>query len=82
MTNKITTPTIKEILIEEFIKPKNISLEKLTKDIDFPLSTLQDILNGNTKITKDTSIKLARYFGLSNYYFLNIQNDIDNRINR
>lgn len=79
MTNKIETPTIKEILIDEFIKPANISLDKLVKETGIPLSTMESILNGDTKINKDTSLILAKYFNVSDYYFLNIQNDIDNR---
>ena len=79
MTNKIETPTIKEILIDEFIKPANMSFDKLVKETGIPFSTMESILYGNTKINKDISLRLAKYFNVSNYYFLNIQNDIDNR---
>lgn len=79
MTNSIPTPTIKEILKEEFMDPMNISAYKLANDIHVPVSRIQDILHGRRKITVDTSLRLAKYFGVSDNYFLNIQNDIDLR---
>ena len=77
--NEIATPTISEILKEEFLEPLEISVYRLAKDIDVPVSRIQDILNDKRKITADTSLRLARYFGLSDEYFLRLQNDIDIR---
>ena len=57
--------------------PLNISAYRLAKDIDVPVSRIQDILHDRRKITAETSIKLGRYFGLSDKYFLNLQTDID-----
>lgn len=71
--------TVSEILREEFMKPFGISAYRLAKDINVPVSMIQAILNGNRKITIDTSIRLGRYFGVSYEYFLNIQNAIDIR---
>ena len=51
----------------------------LTKDINVPASRIQDILKDKRKITVDTSLRLARYFNVSDKYFLNLQNDIDIR---
>ena len=76
---KIETPTAGEILNEEFLKPLNISAYRLAKDIHVPVSRIQDILKARRKITLETSIKLGKYFGLSDTYFLNIQNNIDKR---
>ena len=76
----ISTPTAGEILLEEFMKPSGISAYKLALDIHVPVSRIQDILHDRRKITVDTSLRLARYFGVSDEYFLNIQNDIDIRI--
>ena len=73
----IETPKISEILKEEFMIPLNISAYRLAKDIDVPVSRIQDILHDRRKITAETSIKLGRYFGLSDKYFLNLQTDID-----
>ena len=75
----IETPKISEILLEEFMEPMNISAYKLARDIHVPVSRIQDILHDRRKITVDTSIRLGLYFGLSEKFFLNIQNDIDIR---
>ena len=79
MAKTIETPKISEILNEEFMEPLGISAYKLAKDIDVPVSRVWDILHDRRKITIDTSLRLARYFGVSNRYFINLQNDIDSR---
>lgn len=79
MPNYITTPTISEILIEEFMNPYGISAYRLAQDIHVPVSRIQDILHDRRKITADTSLRLAKYFGVSDKYFLDIQTDIDIR---
>ena len=79
MPNYITTPTISEILIEEFMKPYGISAYRLAQDIHVPVSRIQDILHDRRKITADTSLRLAKYFGVSDKYFLDIQTNIDIR---
>ena len=79
MPNYITTPTISEILIEEFMKPYGISAYRLAQDIHVPVSRIQDILHDRRKITADTSLRHAKYFGVSDKYFLDIQTDIDIR---
>lgn len=79
MNNRIETPKISEILYEEFMKPLGISAYKLAKDIDVPVSRIQEILHDRRKITVDTSLRLARYFGVSDRYFIDMQNDIDIR---
>ena len=76
---RIPTPKISEVLKEEFMIPLNISAYRLAKEIDVPVSRIQDILHDRRKITAETSIKLGRYFGLSDKYFLNLQIDIDIR---
>ena len=75
----IETPSVSEILLEEFMKPLSISAYKLANAINVPVSRIQDILHNRRKITVDISIRLGIYFGLSDLYFLNIQNDIDLR---
>lgn len=75
----IETPTISEILLEEFMKPLSISAYKLANAINVPVSRIQDILHNRRKITVDTSIRLGIYFGVSDLFFLSIQNDIDLR---
>ena len=79
MEPMIETPTVGEILREEFMEPMNISAYKLANDIHVPVSRIQDILHDRRKVTVDTSIRLGIYFGVSEKYFLNLQNDIDIR---
>ena len=75
----ITTPTVSEILREEFMEPLGISAYRLAQAIYIPLSRVQDILHDRRKITADTSLRLAKFFGVSDRYFLDLQNDIDIR---
>ena len=77
--DQISTPKISEILKEEFMIPFNLSAYALAKAIHVPVSRIQDILNDHRKITVDTLIRLAKFFGVSEKYFLNLQNDIDIR---
>ena len=77
--SKIKTPKISEILKEEFMVPFNLSAYALAKGIGVPTSRIQDILHDRRKITAETSIRLGRFFGLSDEYFLNLQTDIDIR---
>ena len=77
--DQIPTPKISEILREEFMIPFNLSAYALAKAIHVPVSRIQDILNDHRKITVDTSIRLTKFFGVSDKYFLNLQNDIDIR---
>ncbi len=75
----IPAPTISEILREEFMEPMGLSAYKLAQEIHVPTSRIQDILHDRRKITADTSLRLAKYFGVSDRYFLDMQNDIDIR---
>ena len=79
MNKTIEAPTVGEILREEFMEPLGISSYALAKAIHVPTSRIQDILHDRRKITADTSLRLAKYFGVSDRYFLNIQNDLDVR---
>ena len=79
---RIETPKISEILKEAFMEPYGLSAYKLAKDIDVPISRIQDILHDRRKITADTSIRLGKYFGVSEGYFLILQCDIDLRNER
>ena len=79
MDKRIEAPTIGEILREEFMEPFGVSSYALAKAIHVPVSRIQDILHDRRKITADTSLRLAKYFGVSDKYFLNLQNDIDVR---
>ena len=77
--NRIESPSIGEILQEEFMIPMGLSAYKLAQDIKVPVSRIQDILHGRRKITANTSLRLAKLFGVSDAYFLDMQNEIDMR---
>jgi len=79
MMDYIPTPKMSEILREEFLEPMNLSAYKLAQEIHVPVSRVQDILHDRRKITADTSLRLAKFFGVSDRYFLDMQNDIDIR---
>ena len=79
MEKFIPTPTISEILKEEFMEPLGLSAYRLAKDIHVPVSRIQEILNGTRSISADTSLRLAKYFGVSEGYFLRLQMDVDLR---
>ena len=79
MKKMIETPTLGEILKEEFMDPMGISAYRLANDIGVPVSRVQDIVHGRRKVSVDTSLRFGKYFGVSERYFLNMQNDIDVR---
>ena len=81
MDEFIKTPTMSEILKEEFMKPMNLSVHKLAQNIDIPVSRIQAILNNEQKITLDTSLRLAKFFDVSDSYFLDLQSNLDVRTN-
>ena len=76
---RIPTPAMGEFLSQEFMKPLGLSAYKLANDIHVPVSRIQDILHGRRTLSVDTALRLSKYFGLSERYFLNIQNDIEIR---
>lgn len=79
MTDYIKAPTMSEILREEFMEPMNLSAYKLAQEIHVPVSRIQAILNSGRRITPDTSLRLAKFFGVSDRYFLDLQIDLDIR---
>jgi addiction module HigA family antidote len=66
-----------EILLEEFLKPLNISAYKLSKDLGIPQTRTSEIIKGHRSITADTAIRLSYYFGNSAKFWLGLQNDFD-----
>jgi addiction module HigA family antidote len=66
-----------EILFEEFLKPLGISQYKIAKDISVPPRRINEIVHGKRSITADTALRLARYFGLSERFWLNLQSRYD-----
>lgn len=66
-----------EILQEEFLTPLELSAYKLSKDIGIPQTRISEILKGNRRITADTALRLAKYFGNSAKFWLGLQDDFD-----
>ena len=62
-----------EILLEEFLKPMEISQYRLAKDINVPARRINEIVQGKRAISPDTALRLARYFGLSERFWINLQ---------
>ena len=62
-----------EILLEEFLKPMGISQYRLAKDISVPSRRINEIVLGKRAVSPDTALRLARYFGLSEPFWLNLQ---------
>ncbi len=62
-----------EILMEEFLKPLNLSQYRLAKDINVPARRINEIVHGKRSITADTALRLSRYFNLSERFWLNLQ---------
>jgi addiction module HigA family antidote len=62
-----------EVLLEEFLKPLGISQYQLAKDISVPARRINEIVHGKRAISADTALRLARYFSLSERFWLNVQ---------
>jgi addiction module HigA family antidote len=62
-----------EILLEEFLKPMGISQYRLAKDVSVPPRRINEIVHGTRAITADTALRLARFFGTSERFWLNLQ---------
>lgn len=66
-----------EVLAEEFLKPMGISQYRLAKDISVPPRRVNEIVLRKRAITADTALRLARYFGISEQFWLNLQSEYD-----
>jgi addiction module HigA family antidote len=69
-----------EILREEFLRPMDISMNQVARDLDVPLNRVSLIVNGTRAITADTALRLGTYFGVSPELWLNLQADYDLRV--
>ncbi len=66
-----------EILMEEFLSPLEISQNRLAVAIGVPPRRINEIVHGNRRITADTALRLARYFGTTDRFWLNLQTRYD-----
>jgi addiction module HigA family antidote len=71
-----------EILLEEFILPASLSQTALANAIGVPPRRINEIVLGKRAITADTDLRLARYWGMSEGFFLNLQQSYDLRVQR
>ena len=71
-----------EILMEEFLKPMGISQYRLAKDINVPPRRINEIVHGTRGITADTGLRLSRYFGNSERFWMNLQTRYDIEIQK
>ena len=66
-----------EVLLEEFLNPLDISAYRLSKDTGIPQTRISAIIKGNRRVTADTALRLAKYFGNSPKFWLGLQDDFD-----
>ena len=66
-----------EILFEEFLKPLGVSQYRLSRDIGVAPRRINEIVQGKRAVTADTALRLSRYFGLSERFWLNLQSRYD-----
>ncbi len=71
-----------EVLLEEFLKPMDISQYQLAKDISVPPRRINEIVLGKRAVTADTALRLARYLGTSERFWLNLQARYDLEVER
>ena len=77
MTDLLPSPHPGEILLEEFLTPMGISQNALARAVHVPPRRINEIVLGKRAITADTDLRLARYFGMSEGFFLGLQVDHD-----
>jgi antitoxin HigA-1 len=79
MTMAPTLPAVHpgEVLLEEFLEPMGLSQYRLAKDVSVPPRRVNEIVHGKRAVTADTALRLARYFGTTPRFWLNLQAQYD-----
>lgn len=77
MLKKIANISPCEVLSEEFLIPLGIKTSKLSKELNIPLSYLDNFMNYKEKLSVEFALKLSKYFGNSTNFWLGLQNDFD-----
>jgi addiction module HigA family antidote len=62
-----------EVLLHDFLEPMGISQYRIAKDIDVPARRINEIVHGKRAVSADTALRLSRYFGLTDEYWMNLQ---------
>ncbi len=66
-----------EVLLEEFLKPLGVSQNSLARAVSVPSRRINEIVHGKRSITADTAVRLSRFFGTSEKFWLGLQDDFD-----
>lgn len=82
MTRKLPPVHPGEVLFEEFLSPMGLSQYRLAKDINVPPRRINEIVHRTRAVSADTALRLARYFGTSERFWLNLQAQYDLDIER
>jgi antitoxin HigA-1 len=81
-SRQLHVASVGEILLEEFLKPMELSQNALARAIGVPPRRINEIVLGKRSVTADTDLRLARYFGISDGFFLRLQMDYDLRMQK
>ena len=76
-SERLPNPHPGEILLEEFLKPMALSQTALARAVGVPPRRINEIVLGKRAVTADTDLRMARYFGLSEGFFLRLQTDYE-----
>jgi len=76
---KLHLSTPGEILLEEFIKPLNLTQRDVAKGLDIPESRVSELINGKLRINAEYALRLSLFFGMDDTTWLNLQNNYDRR---
>jgi addiction module HigA family antidote len=82
MTRKLAPVHPGEILLEEFLRPLGLSQYRLAKGLSVPPRRINEIVLGKRSVSADTALRLARFFGTSDRFWLNLQTSYDLDIER
>ncbi|WP_341791632.1 HigA family addiction module antitoxin [Rickettsia endosymbiont of Gonocerus acuteangulatus] len=77
MTKKLSPISPGQILFEKFMEPMSISQSKLARDIDVPVTRINNIIKHHRSITADTALRLGKYFNVNPRWLINMQNQYD-----
>ena len=73
MAKKLSPVTPGDVLLEEFLRPMEITQNQLAKDIKVPANRISQIIHGKREITADTALRLGKYFGIEPEFWVNLQ---------
>jgi len=77
MSRKLPNVTPGEVLLKEFLQPLELSQNRLARDLGVPPRRINEIVLGKRAVTPDTALRLARYFSVSERFWLGLQLDYD-----